>query len=164
MARRNYWVNGLSGTGKSAVHQELVSRGYNSIDADDVLGYYADPVTRVSIDVEEVTHWYWRDEEATRLLADRRSGHLFVCGGAMNEDDFEPWFTRSFTLVIDDVTLATRLRDRGLSEGEVARWLVWNAEQAAWAAQRRNLVLVDATKPLSSVVDQIVALAERSGL
>jgi predicted ATPase len=39
VAKRNYLVEGLSGAGKSAVHDELLRRGYNAISADRAWAY-----------------------------------------------------------------------------------------------------------------------------
>ena len=45
MAKRNYLVEGLSGTGKSSVYEELIRRGYKAISADRAWSYSADPET-----------------------------------------------------------------------------------------------------------------------
>ena len=45
MARRNYLVEGVSGTGKSSVCHELQKRGYKAINGDRELAYQGDPET-----------------------------------------------------------------------------------------------------------------------
>lgn len=46
MAKRNYLIEGGSGTGKSAVWEELLRRGYKAINGDRELAYKGDPVNR----------------------------------------------------------------------------------------------------------------------
>jgi broad-specificity NMP kinase len=45
MAKRNYLVEGVSGTGKSSVCDELRRRGYKAINGDRELAYQGDPET-----------------------------------------------------------------------------------------------------------------------
>jgi broad-specificity NMP kinase len=45
MAKRNYLIEGGSGTGKSSVCHELQKRGYKAINGDRELAYQGDPVT-----------------------------------------------------------------------------------------------------------------------
>jgi len=42
MAKRNYLIEGSSGTGKSAVWEELQKRGYKAINGDMELAYRGD--------------------------------------------------------------------------------------------------------------------------
>jgi broad-specificity NMP kinase len=45
MAKNNYLVEGVSGTGKSSVCAELRNRGYRAIDGDKELAYRGNPET-----------------------------------------------------------------------------------------------------------------------
>jgi predicted ATPase len=45
MAKRNYLIEGGSGTGKSAVWEELRKRGYKAINGDRELAYQGSPQT-----------------------------------------------------------------------------------------------------------------------
>ena len=45
VAKWNYLVEGLSGTGKTAVCEELLRRGYSAIHTDRTWAYHADPDT-----------------------------------------------------------------------------------------------------------------------
>jgi broad-specificity NMP kinase len=45
MAKKNYLVEGVSGTGKSSVCDELQRRGYKAINGDKELAYQGDPET-----------------------------------------------------------------------------------------------------------------------
>ena len=41
----NYLIDGLSGTGKSTIFEELIRRGYHAISSDRAWAYSADPET-----------------------------------------------------------------------------------------------------------------------
>ena len=45
MGRRNYLIEGLSGTGKTSVCDELQRRGHHAIHGDRELAYQGDPET-----------------------------------------------------------------------------------------------------------------------
>jgi hypothetical protein len=45
MGKRNYLIEGVSGTGKSSVFKELRVRGYSAIDGDNEFAYQGDPRT-----------------------------------------------------------------------------------------------------------------------
>ena len=64
MAKRNYLVEGLSGTGKSSVYEELIRRGYNAISSDRAWGYDADPDTGLPGGPESFDTWMWDRQKA----------------------------------------------------------------------------------------------------
>lgn len=161
MARNNYLVNGVSGTGKTAVGVELRRRGYRVLDADTELAYFGDPVTLEPIDEQTQRHWMWNEERTLGLLADGHDAELFVCGGAVNEERFRHLFRVVFTLVVDDGTLWQRLTtrpDEGLCKDPdyLAAQLVLNQTEPAHA-RTYGSTLVDASRPLAEVVDEILA-------
>ena len=41
----NYLIEGVSGTGKTTVCEELKNRGYKAVEADEEIAHYADPKT-----------------------------------------------------------------------------------------------------------------------
>jgi hypothetical protein len=160
MARNNYLVNGVSGTGKTAVGRELRRRGCLVVDADDDLAYFGDPVTLQPTNAESQANWLWDEQRTRSLLADSGPEDLFVCGGAINEDRFWHLFAAVFTLVTDDETLRHRLTsrpDEGLCKQPdyVAAQLLLNRTEPA-LAKSRGAILIDATRPLADVVDAIL--------
>jgi predicted ATPase len=50
MGKRNYLIEGVSGTGKSSICQELRRRGYVAINGDRELAYQGDPTTGEKIE------------------------------------------------------------------------------------------------------------------
>ncbi len=157
MARSNYLIKGLSGTGKTSVREELLKRGYDAIEADTEFGYYEDPQTGLPTDKKEFLNWKWNKQQVEDILNNKDKDITFVCGGSMNDKDFLHLFTKVFTLFVDDETLKQRLltrlhgnfRDR---PEDLARILEYNKG----VASRKGLILVDATKPIEGVVDTIL--------
>lgn len=161
--RMNYLIEGLSGTGKSTVCKELQRRGYRAIEADEAFGFYGDPKTGQPTQDKSQLNWIWDKNKVDRALQPSDET-IFVCGGSVNQDEFTHYFTQSFVLYVDDDTLRNRLlhrtgNDFGKHPTDLARQLEWNQGVIAYA-QQRNLILVDATKTISHVVDEILLEAK----
>ncbi len=155
----NYLIEGLSGTGKSAVCRELQKRGYRAIDSDEGFAYFRDPETGLS--TEEVNQFYltWNKEKVDRALR-HTINPTFVCGGIVNLEDFARYFKKTLILQVDDETLRFRILNRtgndfGKKPEDLARQLEWNKGVEEYARQK-GAVLVDATLPLEKVVDKIL--------
>jgi len=155
-----FQVDGISGTGKTTVAEELIRRGYNAIDSDAAFGYFGDPKTGMPTDEKTQMNWIW-DLDKVKLLAKSSTNEtVFVCGGAMNQDQIRDIFDKRFTLVIDDDTMRQRLLSRtnndfGKHPDELARQLEWNKGAVAYAKSIGSIV-VDATQPISKVADDIL--------
>jgi hypothetical protein len=112
MAKRNYLVEGLSGTGKSSVYEELIRRGYAAVSTDRAWKYFVDPNTGLPGGPAHYDNHRWEEQKAVSMLERPEPDVLFVCGSSRNRNDFLPYFTRVFNLRIDDDTMRARLRDR----------------------------------------------------
>jgi hypothetical protein len=151
MAERNYLVEGLSGTGKSSVYEELIRRGYKAISTDRAWKW--------RVDAE--SEWIWNPQRAVPELERPEPDALFVCGSSANRDRFLPYFTKVFNLRIDDDTMRRRLRERtnndyGKEPAELELMLALNRSDA----KPSGSIDVDATRPLHEVVDELLALAD----
>lgn len=160
MGRRNYLVEGVSGTGKTAVCDELLRRGYRAIHGDRELAYQGDPVTGAPVSGRSHEHHIWDVEKLRALVADTHDAVMFFCGGSRNVGGFIDLFDEVFVLEIDRDTLERRIDER------VRR------DPTDWGAQpeERELIrrlhrtqdgvpdgrVVDATVPLEQVVDVIL--------
>jgi hypothetical protein len=144
MAQRNFWVDGLSGTGKSSVYEELVRRRYFAVSTD-----------RAWKDAETRT---WVEERAFGELESGEPDVLFVCGGGAAQ--WRPHFTKVFYLRIDEATMRERLgrrteADWSMGEEGVALTLTLQGDDVT----PPGAVEIDATQPLPDVVDEILRLA-----
>ncbi len=156
-----YCIGGGSGTGKTTVCEELKRRGYQVVDADEELAFFADPKTRLPVN-EKTTHWLWDKEEFLAAIQKGQNEPVFVCGGATNQDEFKDHFEKMFTLHVDDAVLKHRLltrtnNDFGKDPKDLAQQLEWNKNAITYAKQR-GTTLIDATRPLKEVVDEILRL------
>jgi hypothetical protein len=161
MAIRNYLVEGLSGTGKSAVCDELIRRGFNAISTDRVWAFRADPDTGVPCDSVGHETWMWDEQRAVSDLESQVPDVVFICGSSRNRDRFLHYFTKVFNLCIDDGTMRRRLEvrtddDWPLGQGGVELMLELNRS----GERPTGAIDVDATRPLNQVVDDLLRLAE----
>lgn len=150
----NYLIEGLSGTGKTTVGEELLKRGFRVIDADKAFGFYGDHKNKSQL------NWLW-DKDKIKQELDGVEDVTFICGGAMNQNEFMQYFAKVFTLYVDDDTLKNRLLSRtnndfGKKPEDLARQLEWNKGTIDYAKQR-GTILIDATKPIKAVVGEILS-------
>ena len=155
-----YLIEGVSGTGKTSVCEELKKRGYKAVEADEEIAHYADPKTGLPTEEKIPDNWIWNEEKFNKALQQEGDGPIFICGGAMNQEDFKHHFEKVFTLHIDNETLKHRLSNRtnndfGKKPDELALQLEWN-KGAIKYSKERGTVLIDATRPIEIVVDEII--------
>jgi adenylate kinase family enzyme len=170
MGVKNYLIEGISGTGKTTVAEELQRRGYHVIHGDRELSYLGDPETGAPVDGladESVTdsstwgheHHIWDVEKVKSVIADQRSAISFFCGGSRNFPRFIDLFDEVFVLDVDLDTLSRRLARRPAdefgrrpSEQDLIVRLHATKEDVP-----QNAVSIDATAPLAIIVDEILS-------
>ena len=159
MGIRNYLIEGLSGTGKTSVCDELQRRGYQAIHGDRELAYQGDPETGEPTADLAHEHHIWNVDKVERLVADRDATATFFCGGSRNYARFLDLFDGVFVLEVDLDTLNRRLDERPDSEwggGKptdrdlIARWHRTKSDVPS------NGISIDATAPIPRVVDEIL--------
>ena len=108
---------------------------------------------------DEHRTWIWDVEKVRALVADQNHAATFFCGGSRNSDHFIGLFDEVFVLEIDLDTLNQRLAARPenewggtASEGESFARLQHETKEGL----PKNAMIIDATAPLSSVVDRIL--------
>lgn len=164
MAKKNYLIEGISGTGKSTVRKELEKRGYHAVEADMEFGYFGDPKTGEPTEEKSQLNWIWDVTKVDAKLGDSSRDITFVCGGAMNQQKLEHHFDKIFILQVDDKTLKQRILSRtshdfGKKPEDLARQLEWNKGVDAYANQK-GAVLIDASQPVEKVADAILKEVE----
>ena len=162
MGKRNYLVEGVSGTGKSAVCEELRRRGYLAIHGDRELAYQGDPTTGEKTGGRCHEHHIWDVEKVRTLAVNQDDEATFFCGGSRDFEQFIDLFDAIFILDIDAETLNRRLDSRAdddwgkrKSERECILRLHATKEDIPSSG-----IVLDATQPLVSVVDEILSLSE----
>lgn len=164
MGVRNYLIEGVSGTGKTSVCEELLRRGYHAIHGDRELAYQGDPETSEPLDGVAHEHHIWNVDKVRALASDRSHAASFFCGGSRNFHRFIDLFDRVFVLEVDLDTLNQRLTGR--PEGEFGSKPAERNLIARLHATKEDIpkdaVGIDATAPLASVVDDILSKCRRS--
>lgn len=163
VGRRNYLVEGVSGTGKTAVCQELRRRGLNVVNGDRELAYQGDPVTGRAVSGTTGTavhdHHLWDVERVRAIAGDASEPATFFCGGSRNVEDFLEVFDAVFVLVVDAATLERRLDARDGDEwagvGRADERALVRRLHASGAGTPEG-VRLDATQPLGLVVDELL--------
>lgn len=173
MGKRNYLIEGVSGTGKTSVAEELQRRGYHVIHGDRELKYRGNPKTGEPVKepvhqserdkaVWQQEHHLWDVNKVKAILADHSQSITFFCGGSRNFSKFIDLLDGVFILEVADLeTLFRRLDER------VARdptdWGGRPEEKELVARLHRTKedipssgIVLDATQPLASVVDEIL--------
>lgn len=158
MGVRSFLVEGVSGTGKTSVCDELGRRGFQAIHGDRELAYQGDPLTGRPLATSVHEHHLWDVARVRALAADRREPATFFCGGSRNFTSFLDLFDEVFVLDVDLDTLHRRLDQRCLGEWgsePVERDLIMRLHRTREDVPATGVV-IDATRPLTEVVDEIL--------
>jgi broad-specificity NMP kinase len=163
MGKRNYLIEGVSGTGKTSVCHELRQRGYAALNGDRDLRLATNPATGeqpfpLSSPADRHASNLWDVEKVRRLAADQDEEITFFCGGSRNFNDFIHLFEKVFILDVDVDTLNQRLDTRadddwGKSKRERELILRLHATKEDLPG---NGIVIDAAQPLVRVVDEIL--------
>jgi gluconate kinase len=159
MAKNNYLISGLPGTGKSSICEALNLQGYTAIDADKAFSFRGDPETGLPTTDPNKLTWLWDKVKLERILNDQTKENIFICGSATNRDKFLDRFTQVFILRIDDNTLKHRLQNRtnnnfGKNPTILKRQIAHNKGVVTYV-QKMGFVLIDATKSIEAVINEI---------
>ncbi|MFL5651676.1 MAG: AAA family ATPase [Chloroflexota bacterium] len=163
MGVRNYLIEGLSGTGKTSVCDELQRRGYQAIHGDRELAYQGDPETGKPTDDSRHEHHIWDVDRVRALVADKAVPETFFCDGSRNLAKFIDLFNAIFVLDLDLETLNRRLDARPDSEwggGKPVERKLIERLHATKEDIPRDGIVIDASAPLARVVDEILHKAK----
>jgi thymidylate kinase len=172
------YITGISGSGKSSVCTELKRRGYSAYDTDKdgiAFFYHNDTGKAVTEKVAPESRtpewrsnhtWKAKREDVEKLVAESKDKPVFLCGVTSNDSD-ELWdlFDSVFALTVDKKTLEHRIANRtsndfGKNPHELADLLRWQ-QTASSDYKQLGAILIDATKPLNAVVDEITKQVPR---
>jgi hypothetical protein len=174
MGVRNYLIEGVSGTGKTSVAEELQRRGYRVLHGDRELKYWGDPKTGAPLveplhanEAEKVAwrheHLLWDIDKVRAAIADHSVATTFFCGGSRNFSRFVDLLDGVFVLdVRDPGVLYRRLDERVALDptdfgGTPAEKQLVARLHRTQADVPRQGVRIDAAAPIARVVDEILS-------
>lgn len=170
MGVRNYLIDGVSGSGKTAVAAELQRRGYQAIHGERELAYRGDPGTGLAIAPDSGTptadwlseHHIWDVEKVKAYIAGKAEPVTFFCGGSRNSSQFIDWLDGVFVLEVDVNTMNRRIDERlALDPADFGA----TPEERDFISRRlatmedlpKSAMGIDATGPVARVVDDILS-------
>ena len=157
-------ITGMSGTGKSAVVEELAARGHRAVDLDTPeWSEWIDVDSTDSLTPERGKDWAWREDKVRALLAGHDHGTLFISGCAQNMARLFPLIDRVVLLSAPVATIMQRLEARspdgyGRTEADrqKVRELIALVEPQLRASADHEIVT---TGPVEATVDEILRIS-----
>jgi len=159
MAKRNYLIDGSSGTGKSSVSSELRKRGYQTIEGDDELAYRGDPETGKPTDAPGFQYHIWDVDKVREIAANKEYEVAFFCGGSRNLHKFIDVFDKVYVLDVDSETLRERLDRRTADDWDVNDTVNTTEFVLRLHATKEALpegITINTARPINEVVDAIL--------
>jgi broad-specificity NMP kinase len=159
MAKRNYLIDGSSGTGKTTVAEELQRRGYQVLHGDRELSYRGDPETGKQIETPGFQYHIWDVDKVKEIVANKDEDIAFFCGGSMNHHKFIDLFDKVFILDVDTATLRDRLDRRTADDWDVND--PENTTEFVLRLRANNEILpkgitVNTARPINEVVEELL--------
>jgi len=147
----------MSGTGKSSALAELRKLGFTVVDTDDP-GW-----TEWS---DDAGGYVWREDRIAELLAGAAGPSLYVSGTVSNQGRFYPRFDEVVLLSAPADVLLRRIANRrtnSYGKTDRQRELVLRHLAEVEPLLRRSCTLeIDATQPLTSIVEQLTELGRET--
>jgi thymidylate kinase len=163
------YVTGPSGTGKSTLGRLLREEGFETYDEDDPqTGTAHNLQTGKTVPIPSVdkrdADWFTRHEwrmldSAKRRLQEAAATRQIILFGNTIKPEGQAIFSKVIYLKVDDKTLQGRIlgrkdNDYGKSEAEM-KGILTRKKAMDSAYNESNAIVIDATKPLQAVDDQI---------
>ena len=151
---QRFLVTGMSGTGKSSALSELSKLGFQVLDTDEP-GW--------TLWSESAGGYVWDEDRIAELLAAAEGPPLFVSGTVSNQGRFYPWFDEIVLLSAPAQVLVRRIESRTTNRYGKApherEAVLRDLAEVEPLLRRTCTVEIDATRPLSHIVNQLTALA-----
>jgi shikimate kinase len=173
-------ITGISTSGKSTIAAELHNRGYLAYDTehDGISAWFNKHTGARDAEFGQVPERTkeWMDKHEWRMdldwvnkmAAEAAHNTIFLCGGGSNEVDVRELCDKTIWLKTDEATIKSRVnnpRDHtyGTEPHELERILQENTHQEN-EHQQFGALVIDARRPITKVVEDILAQVKRLGL
>lgn len=170
------YITGPSGAGKSTVRKELQKHGYEAHDTDEdgMSAWYSietGKLVKRPAEKDRSQDWYKHhayrmSPERVKLLAEHAKDKLvFLCGIPSNDLELAKYYDKVICLAIDEEVMKQRIASRetnnfGKAADELELMLYWHGKMLE-RYEMFGAVMIDATKPLNKVVDEVLAESTR---
>ncbi|WP_219508987.1 AAA family ATPase [Nonomuraea ceibae] len=152
-------VTGMSGNGKSTTMEMLAARGHHAVDTD------TDQWSHWVTLPDGSSDWVWREQAISDLLANHRTGALFVAGCKSNQGRFYPQFDHVVLLSapaeIMFARIATRTNNTFGKRPEEREAILRDLVEVEPLLRATCTVEVDTRAPINKIVLQLEELALR---
>lgn len=161
-------ITGMSGTGKSAVVQELLARGYRAFDLDTPdWSHWVDTDPSDPFTPAKGKDWIWREDRVRALLSEPTEGSLFISGCAENMSRLLPLIDLVILLSAPVDTIMERLKQRpidGYGHTEDQRKKVAHLTATIEPLLRRIADReIDTTRTVQATADEVLKISGRRG-
>lgn len=173
-----FYVAGVSGAGKSTIAEALVSRGYETHDADNELCSWYNLKTGTKVEYPrdaakrppnwQTEHVFNMSRERVAELAKRSATKpIIIFGVAPNDLELaREYFDVVICLVIDEATMIKRVTNRtnnryGQSPDQLAIMRKWHRPTIE-KYKHYGATMIDASQPLTTVVGEILTSIENN--
>lgn len=164
------FITGVSGSGKSAVCDELNKLGYKAYGIENIKGLFTMVNKKTGkiaddydIDIFKLVKqhdWICDKNKLKLLLQNNSNGVVFYCGTATNQEDLFPLFDKIFLLKVSKKILRERLINRSSNHfartPEVQKWIFrWKGR---WENHlfKKGAQIINANFDLNKVVADII--------
>lgn len=159
-------ITGMSGTGKSAVAQELAARGHRALDLDTPeWSEWIDAASADDLTPAAGKDWVWREARVRELLSGPGDGTLFISGCASNMHRLYRLIDCIILLVAPVDTIMARLTQRAADgyghEAEERRKVVELISAVEPLLRQAADAEIDTRKPVAATVDEILRISAR---
>ncbi len=166
-------INGIAGSGKSAVCAELKKLGYKAYDIEIMEGLFSlvnkttkeivkdyDKYDKNNLESVKQHNWICDKKKLQQLVRKNSKGIVFYCGTAVNLDDLLPLFDKIFLLKTSQKVLRERLSTRTSSDFArtpevqdwIFRWKNWQEDQM----REKGAIVIDANRSLQEIATDII--------
>lgn len=161
-------ITGMSGTGKSAVVQELLARGYRAFDLDTPdWSHWVDTDPSDPFTPAKGKDWIWREDRVRALLSESTEGSLFISGCAENMSRLLPLIDLVILLSAPVDTIMERLKQRPIDgyghtgdQREKVAYLTATIEPLLRRIADRE---IDTTRSVQATADEVLKISGRRG-
>lgn len=148
-------MTGMSGTGKTTALAELARRGFDVVETDE--GGWSEWS-------ESEGGYVWREERIRALLARETGPTLYVSGTVSNQGRFYPRFDAVVLLSAPPDVLLRRIETRTTNDygktGGERELILRHVDEVEPLLRATCTHEIDATQPVASVVEQLVAIGQ----